>query len=76
VEDAMKLRWIVALSALVLSADARAEKFEEMEIEGEVHKPEVSVFISRENLNKSMELAKLERSFLQLVTQSVARDPF
>lgn len=72
----MKRRWILVTAACVLATEARAEKFEEMEIEGEVHKPEVSVFISRENLNKSMELAKLERSFLELVTQAVAREPF
>jgi hypothetical protein len=57
-------------------APARAERFEELVIEGEVQKPEVTVVITRENLNKSMQLAKLERSFLDLIIKSVDKAPF
>lgn len=61
---------------LGLAPEARAERFDEMEIIGEVLKPEITVVISRENLNKSMDLAKLERSFVDLILESVDRDPF
>jgi hypothetical protein len=69
------------LSALLAAgflfpSSARAERFEELVIEGEVQKPEVTVVITRENLNKSMQLAKLERSFLDLIIKSVDKAPF
>ncbi len=44
-------------------------------IQGEVQKPDVTVVISRENLNKSYEL-ELEESFLDKIVESVEHDPF
>ncbi len=66
----------LTLVLLLLAPAAHAERFDELVIEGEVQKPEVTVVITRENLNKSLQLAKLERSFLDLIVQSVDRDPF
>jgi hypothetical protein len=68
-------RWL-PLVTLLASPVARAERFEELVIEGEVQKPEVTVVITRENLNKSLELAKLQRSFLDLIVKSVDQAPF
>lgn len=44
-------------------------------IEGEVQKPEVAVFIVRQNLNKAYEL-ELKESFLPKIIESVESDPF
>jgi arginine repressor len=48
---------------------------EASEIVGEVQKPDVTVVISRENLNKAYEL-DLEESFIDKVIESVEHDPF
>lgn len=45
------------------------------EIIGEVQKPEVTVVIARENLNKSYNL-DLEESFLDRIVRAVERPPF
>ena len=45
------------------------------DIIGNVQKPEVTVVISRENLNKAYEL-DLEESFLQRIVDAVEEDPF
>jgi len=73
----MKVMCRAALAVgLLWAAPARAERFEELLIVGEVQKPEVTVVITRENLNKSMQLAKLDRSFLDLIVKSVDKAPF
>jgi hypothetical protein len=54
---------------------ARRMVFEEMVIEGEVQKPEVTVSVSRENLNKSYDL-NLKESFLPKIIESIDRTPF
>ncbi len=72
----LHLRIVPVLVLLVAAGPARAERFEELVIEGEVQKPEVTVVITRENLNKSMQLARLERSFLDLIVKSVDKAPF
>ncbi len=73
---AVSLRLVVVGFGLAFAPAAQAERFDDFEIIGEVLKPEITVVISRENLNKSMDLAKLERSFVDLILQSVERDPF
>lgn len=45
------------------------------DIVGEVQKPDVTVVISRENLNKAYEL-DLEESFLQKIVDAVESEPF
>ncbi len=45
------------------------------EVIGNVQKPDVTVVISRENLNKAYEL-DLEESFLQKIVDAVESEPF
>jgi hypothetical protein len=63
--------------ALVLSANAEAAPVtgEEFVIVGEVLKPEITVVISRENLNKAYEL-KLDEDILNKIVESVKSAPF
>ena len=44
-------------------------------VEGQVQKPEVAVFISRQNLNKGYEL-ELRESFLPKILETVRRESF
>jgi len=44
-------------------------------IKGEYLKPEITVIISRENLNKVYELV-LDESFLDKISESVRHEPF
>ena len=60
---------------LCAPADAGRMTFEEFVIEGEVLKPDVTVIISRENLNKSYDL-ELEESFLQKIVEALDKAPF
>ena len=71
------MRAMIAVVALLVAAPAAAQglNFEEIVIEGEIQKPEVTIVISRENLNKSYEL-KLEESFLQKIVDALRRAPF
>lgn len=48
---------------------------EEFVVEGDVQKPEVAVFISRQNMNKAYDL-ELKESFLPKIIESVDEDPF
>lgn len=59
-----------ALAARYVISDDEAS-----EIVGEVQKPDVTVVISRENLNKAYEL-DLEESFIDKIVESVEHDPF
>ena len=71
------MRWgvVIALTAWAGTASAQGLNFEEIVIEGEIQKPEVTIVISRENLNKSYEL-KLEESFLRKILDALRRAPF
>jgi hypothetical protein len=44
-------------------------------IEGEPQKPDVAVFISRQNLNKAYEL-ELKESFIPKILEAVEAEPF
>ena len=57
--------------------DGGSYTFEEDDfvIIGEVQKPEITVYISRENLNKSYQL-ELKESFLPKIVESVEKPPF
>ena len=65
---------ILAIAALAVPATSGAND-DDFVIVGEILKPEITVVISRENLNKSYEL-KLEESFLEKIIQSVETPPF
>ena len=60
---------ISLLLLLAQPADAGRMTFEEFVIEGEVLKPDVTVVISRENLNKSYNL-ELKESFLDKIGET------
>lgn len=65
---------------LLLGGTAMGAKYvisddEASEIVGEVQKPDVTVVISRENLNKAYEL-DLEESFIDRIIESVEHAPF
>ncbi len=62
------------LMLLFVSSAAEAKPMD-FEVIGEVQKPEVTVVIARENLNKSYDL-QLEESFLKKIIESVDKPPF
>jgi hypothetical protein len=74
-------RWLLAaaLAVVVAPSGVVAEElsFEDgaAVITGEVLKPEITVVMSRENLNKSYDL-ELKESFLQKIIDSVEQPPF
>ncbi len=75
---AITLGALGVLASFAPSADAARFKFSDDEVEeiiGSVQKPEVTVLITRENLNKSYEL-DLDESFLRKIIDSVESDPF
>lgn len=69
------------IAALALCASALAAptfKFSDADAEvivGEVQKPDVTVIVSRENLNKSYDFT-LEESFIDRIVKAVERAPF
>jgi hypothetical protein len=66
---------LLALVLVSTSAVAAPVTGEEFVIVGEVLKPEITVVISRENLNKAYEL-KLDEDFLDKIVESVKAAPF
>jgi hypothetical protein len=70
-----RLTLVLALSGGVAHAQSAGLTFEELVIEGEVQKPEITVVISRENLNKAY-LIELKESFLHKILESVRKPPF
>ena len=68
---------LISTPAMLISASAEAAPVtgEEFVIVGEVLKPEITVVISRENLNKAYEL-KLDEDFLDKIIDSVKAAPF
>jgi hypothetical protein len=69
------LAWWIPLSATTLAAPSSFDSENETVIKGEVLKPEISVIITRENLNKAYEL-QLDEDFLQKIVDSVKAPPF
>ena len=65
----------VLLPSLAHAGPKRLVFKDEFVVEGEVQKPEVAVFISRQNLNKAYDL-ELKESFLPKIIESVEHDPF
>jgi hypothetical protein len=62
------------LSSLAWSQTRRLV-FEETEIEGKVQKPEITIFITRQNLHTDYQL-ELRESFIPKIIQSVEEKPF
>ncbi|HHO53555.1 MAG TPA: hypothetical protein ENK18_22460 [Deltaproteobacteria bacterium] len=76
----MRARWLplITLGILLIPAGGGAQETfsdEEFVIVGEFLKPEITVVISRENLNKAYDL-QLEESFLDKIIRSVEKAPF
>jgi hypothetical protein len=63
------------LLAIAMPASAAPMSNEEFVIVGEVLKPEITVVISRENLNKVYDL-KLDEDLLDKIVESVREPPF
>lgn len=63
----------LAASGIGLAAPLTAT--EDFVVKGEVLKPEITLVISRENLNKPFDL-KLDENFLDRIIQSVREPPF
>lgn len=64
-------------ASLVGAANAQSRRlvFEETIIEGKVQKPEITIFITRQNLNTDYQL-ELRESFIPRIVESVERAPF
>ena len=56
-------------------AQSRRMIFEETVIEGKVQKPEITIFITRQNLNTNYNL-ELRESFIPKIVKSVDKKPF
>ena len=56
-------------------AQGRRLVFEETVIEGEVQKPEITIFITRQNLGTEYVL-ELKESFIPKILKSVEKKPF
>jgi hypothetical protein len=63
---------LLATTSTAVAAPITGDEFV---IEGEVLKPEITVVISRENLNKAYEL-KLDENLLEMIVESVQHAPF
>jgi hypothetical protein len=74
----MKRLIVVALGVLLAGtaqAQGRRLVFEETVIEGEVQKPEITIFITRQNLGTEYVL-ELKESFIPKIIKSVEKKPF
>ena len=75
-----RLLLVVALAAGgSWSVDAHAQGrrivIEETVIEGKVQKPEITIFITRQNLNTDYQL-ELRESFIPKIVETVEKKPF
>ena len=70
-----RLALLFAFTSSAAHAQSAGLTFEELVIEGEVQKPEITVVISRENLNKAY-IIELKESFLHKILESVRKAPF
>ena len=70
--------FFLSLNLLVFSSRAVAAPtiFEETVIEGEVQKPEIAVYIGRQNLSKAYKLEPLKKSFLPKIIEALKKPPF
>ncbi len=75
----MRRYLLVLMVGLLLPALSHAGKkrlvFEEAVVEGEVQKPEIAVFITRQNLSKAYNF-ELKESFLPKILDVVKHPPF
>jgi len=66
---------LISALASVAFGQTRRLVFEETIIEGKVQKPEITIFITRQNLNTDYQL-ELRESFIPRIVESVEKKPF
>lgn len=66
---------LLAIGVSSVGTAAPTTAAEDFVVQGEVLKPEITVVISRENLNKPFDL-KLDENFLDRILESVKQPPF
>lgn len=71
---------LCGLLAGVLGSPAHAQErrrlvLGEFEVEGKVQKPEITIFITRQNLDTEFQL-ELKESFIPRIVESVEKKPF
>ena len=76
----MTRRFLVLLvGALMMGSTAQAQSkrlvLDDLKVVGKVQKPEITIIITRQNLNMGYEL-KLEESFIPKIVESVDQKPF
>lgn len=76
----MTRRYLVLLvGALMMGSTAQAQSkrlvLDDLKVVGKVQKPEITIIITRQNLNMGYEL-KLEESFIPKIVESVDQKPF
>jgi len=72
------MRSIGLLAGLLFAGTALAQDdlgFEEEVITGKVQKPEIVVFVQRQNLEKAFDF-RLEETFLRKIVDAIRREPF
>lgn len=72
------MKSLTGLLILLFSSSAVAAPtvFEETIVEGEVQKPEIAVYIGRQNLSKAYKLEPLRKSFLPKIIEALKKPPF
>ena len=66
----------LAMSATgVASAQSRRIVLDDFEVKGKVQKPEITIFVTRQNLNPEYDL-ELRESFIPKIVQSAKEKPF
>ncbi|MEL6347962.1 MAG: hypothetical protein AAFV53_32950 [Myxococcota bacterium] len=73
------IKRLFAVAALMMVGTASAQDrrlvFEVVDVIGEVQKPEITIFITRQNLDTNYEL-ELKESFVPRIVESVDKKPF
>jgi len=69
--------WVLAWTSFVGTASAQSRRLilTEEKIEGKIQKPEITIFITRQNLNSNYNLV-LDESFVPKIIESIDRKPF
>ena len=66
----------LALAATgVASAQSRRIVLDDFEVKGKVQKPEITIFVTRQNLNPEYDL-ELRESFIPKIVESAKEKPF
>lgn len=73
------MKRILAATLIFIAAAAHGQSrplvFETVDITGEVQKPEITIFITRQNLDTNYEFS-LRESFIPRIIESVESQPF